>query len=108
MNHLTSFQVFKNQSKMQTTLKVLVFGLSFLIINSCIDDPIKTQDTPINKMLPLGASRVEGFRPHFESYRYELWKDLTENGWTFDFIGTRSDKASYPLYNGKKFDIDHG
>lgn len=57
--------------------------------------------------MPLGASRVEGARPDFESFRYELWKDLSENGWTFDFIGTQSDNASYPSFNNKNFDIDH-
>ena len=38
----------------------------------------------INKILPLGASRVEGARPDYESFRYELWKDLVENDWVFD------------------------
>jgi len=71
------------------------------------DTTPKPQSTSINKILPLGASRVEGFRPNFESYRYELWKDLEENNWTFDFIGTRSDGASYPTFNNENFDIDH-
>jgi lysophospholipase L1-like esterase len=60
-----------------------------------------------NKIMPLGASRVEGNRPSYESFRYELWKDLIENGWTFDFIGTQSDDASYPSFNGLSFDKDH-
>jgi lysophospholipase L1-like esterase len=67
----------------------------------------KPISTSINKILPLGASRVEGNRPDFESFRYELWKDLKENGWTFDFIGTQSDMADYPSLNSLDFDIDH-
>ena len=55
----------------------------------------------------MGASRVEGAKPLYESYRYELWKDLKENGWNFDFIGTQSDEASYPLFNSNTFDNDH-
>lgn len=50
---------------------------------------------------------VEGSRPEFESFRYELWKDLKENNWTFDFIGTQSDNASNPSFNSYDFDIDH-
>ena len=61
----------------------------------------------INKILPLGASRVEGARPDYESFRYELWKDLVENDWVFDFIGTQSDQADYPTFSGKDFDRDH-
>jgi hypothetical protein len=57
--------------------------------------------------MSLGASRVEGDRPNHESFRYELWKDLTENSWTFDYIGTPSDGASYPMFNNGNFDIDH-
>lgn len=41
-----------------------------------------TIDIP-NKIMPLGASRVQGFSPWFESYRYELWKDLIDGGWEF-------------------------
>jgi hypothetical protein len=57
--------------------------------------------------MPLGASRVQGNRPKYESFRYELWKDLNTNGWKFDFIGTQTDKASYPSVNGENFDVDH-
>ncbi|MGL1935039.1 MAG: hypothetical protein OCD01_08465 [Fibrobacterales bacterium] len=64
-------------------------------------------DNSINKILPLGASRVEGDRPVFESFRYQLWKALIENNWTFDFIGTQTDRASYPSVNGNSFDGDH-
>lgn len=68
---------------------------------------MKPQSTSINKILPLGASRVEGNRPEFESYRYELWKNLTDDDWTFDFVGTATDDASYPLHSNSTFDPDH-
>ncbi|MEL6191673.1 MAG: GDSL-type esterase/lipase family protein [Bacteroidota bacterium] len=61
----------------------------------------------INKIMPLGASRVEGARPSFESYRYELWKLLVDGGYTFDYIGTVGDESSYPSYSNMNFDLDH-
>ena len=60
-----------------------------------------------NTILPLGASRVEGDRPLFESFRYELWKDLSENQWEFDFVGSQTDEASYPAVHNDSFDRDH-
>jgi len=95
---------------MKLTTKFLTIGLSILMFTACDKDDDtnpKPQSSSINKILPLGASRVEGARPEFESYRHELWKDLTENDWTFDFIGTKSDNASYPTLNNRNFDIDH-
>ena len=65
-----------------------------------------TIDIP-NKIMPLGASRVQGFSPWFESYRYELWKDLIDGGWEFDYIGTETETGSYPNYEGLSFDPDH-
>ena len=67
----------------------------------------KPVSTSINKIMPLGASRVEGARPDYESYRYELWKDLKAGGWTFDYVGTNTDNASYPDVSGNTFDPDH-
>ena len=93
-------------------MRFLLIGISCLLFTSCdvVDgsepDP-KSPGTAINKILPLGASRVEGARPEFESYRYELWKALSENGWTFDFIGTQSDEADYPQVDSLSFDTDH-
>jgi hypothetical protein len=96
---------------MKMTLKILVLGISLMMFNACDKDDDSTtpkpQSTSINKILPLGASRVEGARPEFESFRYELWKDLKENDWTFDFIGTQSDNASYTAFNSENFDINH-
>lgn len=65
------------------------------------------KSTSINKILPLGASRVQGDRPEYESFRYELWKDLVEQDWEFDFIGTMQDQASYEDFMGLDFDPDH-
>lgn len=94
---------------MKITVKYLFIGISFLMFCACYKDHLnpEPQSNSINEILPLGASRVEGARPEFESYRYELWKDLKEKGWTFDFIGTQSDNASYPAFNSENFDIDH-
>ncbi len=67
----------------------------------------KPQSNSINKILTLGASRVEGGRPVYESYRYDLWKKLKENNFIFDFIGTQTDKSAYPKFNDMTFDCDH-
>ena len=99
---------------MQTNFKMtalfsIILGLTVLF--SCgadeITNPNNNPEVAINKIMPLGASRVQGARPDFESYRYELWKDLVDGGFTFDFIGTVDDDASYPKYNGLDFDQDH-
>ena len=91
-------------------IKFLAIVLSLITFNACNKDedfsPTQ-QSTSINKILTLGASRVEGSRPVFESYRYELWKDLKENNWIFDFIGTQTDDSFYPTFSNMNFDIDH-
>ena len=97
-------------NNMKNLFKILLIAISVMLFNACDKDndtTAKPQSNSINKILPLGASRVEGARPDYESFRYELWKDLIDGGWTFDFIGTRSDYASYPSYSGNDFDIDH-
>ena len=58
-------------------------------------------------ILPLGDSRVEGARPNFESYRFELWKNLIANNWSIDFVGTRVDEGNYNRFIGQDFDRDH-
>ena len=94
-------------------MKIVLIGIFLLIFNSCNKDNESEKEATnpisnsINKIMALGASRVEGGRPDFESFRYELWKDLTENNWSFDFIGTQVDDASYPLFNNIRFDKDH-
>ena len=86
--------------------------LSALLIFACSsDDSNHDIPNPNNssaiKIMPLGASRVEGGRPNYESYRYYLWKNLKDNNFVFDFIGTQSDEATYPSFNGEDFDDDH-
>jgi len=94
-------------------MKILVIGISLLLFNSCSKDNddsteiINPVSNSINKIMALGASRVAGDRPEYESFRYELWKDLTENNWTFDYTGTQLDEASYPLVNSLSFDTEH-
>tara|TARA_Y100000385_G_scaffold289129_1_gene357647 strand:+ start:107 stop:841 length:735 start_codon:yes stop_codon:yes gene_type:complete len=85
---------------------LLSLGLSFL---SCENDMVTeiVQSTSINKIMPLGASRVEGNHPEHHSFRYEIWKMLLENFWVFDFIGTQSDLSLYPEINNISFDFDH-
>lgn len=95
---------------MKLIIKKIILLIALIIFSACSKDedtPPKLQSTSINKILNLGASRVEGARPDYESYRYELWKDLKANNWTFDFIGTQNDNASYPEFNSERFDKDH-
>ncbi len=101
----------KSVKKSFNRIILLVF-LSFIVACNSDDDSnpeIVNVDTSnaINKIMPLGASRVEGARPEYESYRYDLWKLLIDGGYDFDFIGTETDEASYPEYNGLSFDRNH-
>tara|TARA_B100000809_G_C15003070_1_gene482212 strand:+ start:31 stop:759 length:729 start_codon:yes stop_codon:yes gene_type:complete len=81
---------------------------SLLLLTSCNKDKVKPISESINIIMPLGASRVEGGLPDYESFRYELWKDLVDGGWDFDFIGTQNDdESAYGEYAGNVFDIDH-
>ncbi|MEM6631592.1 MAG: GDSL-type esterase/lipase family protein [Bacteroidota bacterium] len=85
----------------------------FLVFSACneeeeiISTPNDPTRTSLNTIMTLGASRVEGARPEFESYRYELWKLLLDGGWEFDYIGTQKDPANYPTHASKSFDTDH-
>ena len=88
----------------------LLASLFLIIFVSCdkeSDIPPKPQSNSINKILNLGASRVEGARPEYESYRYELWKKLKEYNLIFDYVGTQTDESSYPQFNNMIFDCDH-
>ena len=96
------------------SLLLLVVSCICLLI-SCQSDKLdqinankeeNTNDIP-NKIMPLGASRVQGLTPLFESYRFELWKDLIDGGWDFDYIGTETETGSYPNYENLSFDPDH-
>lgn len=89
---------------------LIVLALIPVICFSCNSDEGSAQKPPsdsLNKIMPLGASRVEGDRPEFESYRYELWKLLIDGNWDFDYIGTMTDRSTYPQYEGMPFDPDH-
>ena len=88
----------------------LLMILFLMIFVSCSEEgdlKPKPQSNSINKILNLGASRVEGGRPEYESYRYELWKKLKENNLIFDYVGTQTDEATYPQFNNMTFDCDH-
>jgi len=66
------------------------------------------QNTTATKfLLTPGDSRVEGARPSFEAYRYELWKLFQANGHSVDFIGSQTDQACYPAVDGACFDPQH-
>ncbi|MBM72485.1 MAG: hypothetical protein CL847_06855 [Crocinitomicaceae bacterium] len=59
-----------------------------------------------SKILCLGDSRVQGSET-YDSYRYELWKDLIDCDWNFDLVGTESDPILYPSYQNNIFDPNH-
>lgn len=103
---------------MNYSIRSLTFLMLFFILQNCStgdgprSNPMRDciTQTPTSStihILPLGDSRVEGARPFFESYRYELWKLLLENKWEVDFIGTRTDQSDYPAFQGICFDNDH-
>ncbi|MBX2876747.1 MAG: hypothetical protein KTR30_31815 [Saprospiraceae bacterium] len=93
-------------------------SLSFIVLAclliSCDDEvnpgqdcnPKLHSDTTL-KILPLGDSRVEGGSPEFESYRYTLWRNLIENSWDVDFIGSRKEEAEQAPVLGTCFDNEH-
>ena len=90
--------------------------LLLLVFIACIscsenDESIPEETLPPstskNKIMPLGASRVAGARPEYESYRYELWKLLVDSGVEFDFVGTENDDANYPNFKGLSLDSNH-
>lgn len=43
----------------------------------------------------------------YESYRYELWKNLIDYNYNFDFVGRQTDNGIYNEYSGEVFDNDH-
>ncbi len=96
-------------------LYATLFAFFIFIAPSCTkDDEIEELPKEVcktvasgTKIMPLGASRVQGFPPFFESYRYELWKDLIDGGWAIDFVGTREDETIYAAYADYCFDNDH-
>ena len=84
--------------------KWLVPLLVLIVIASCK----KSNPEPeIKKIMPLGASRVQGSPPAYISYRYNLWKKLRLNGYNVNFIGGEVDSEIYPLVNEEEFDPHH-
>ena len=84
-----------------------VFVLA-MVLMACVACHKNNQpETPSNKILPLGASRVQGDPPDYHSYRYKLWKKLLKNGWSIDFVGSQIDPKSYPLVDNEEFDPNH-
>ncbi|MDW3192497.1 MAG: GDSL-type esterase/lipase family protein [Cytophagales bacterium] len=88
---------------------ILVCIVHFLLLAGCSEEETsKPVSDSINKIMPLGASRVEGDRPEYESFRFELWLLLTDGNWDFDYMGTRTDGGSYPAIRDKpSFDRNH-
>lgn len=81
-----------------------------LVLSSCDDEDPITPSTSNNQILPIGDSRIDGARPAFESYRYELWKLLVDSELEFDLVGPYDDddhEGSYADYQGMTFDDDH-
>lgn len=103
-----------------SNIKIIIWFLTIIIICSCsnAEGPVLSEGVQSdcntnfpspspNTIMPLGASRVEGARPEYESYRYALWKLLVDSEKPFDFIGTECDDATYPRYDGQTFDANH-
>ena len=99
-------------------MKIYILKSSLLLfllfsISSCSKDDendISTACKSIEKgttIMPLGASRVQVFPGLFESYRYELWKDLVDGAFEFDFVGTNQDLWEYESYKNFCFDNEH-
>lgn len=85
----------------------VLLAASILVLAACEKESEKPVSQSVNKIMPLGASRVEGSIGEFESYRYELWKELKESNWQFDFIGTNTDESEYEPVSNESFDPDH-
>jgi hypothetical protein len=88
---------------------IIAFGATFFFSSCTKDDDGFGNHTSnsANKIMPLGASRVEGNSPNFESYRYELWKLLIVERWDFDYIGTQEDPNKDQGIFDLNFDLDH-
>jgi len=96
-----------NIKKIKWALSIVLFALITLNCSNSEGTTPPNINNDGTKILPLGDSRVEGARPEFESYRYELWKNIISSNKTANFIGPISDEASYPQFMGKNFDFDH-
>jgi lysophospholipase L1-like esterase len=94
--------------KIVQLITLLLFFIGCSSNDDIIEDKnIANDDVIVNKILCIGDSRVQGFRPLFENYRYELWKNLVENEVDFDLVGPFKDFVSYPTFSNLTFDNDH-
>ena len=93
----------------RTRVPAIALLLSVLLLPSPVlassDCECENGQPPV--ILPIGDSRVQGARPSYESYRYELWKLFVESGIDAEFVGTREDSAQYPEFRRRQFDPDH-
>ncbi|RNC79918.1 MAG: hypothetical protein ED557_12345 [Balneola sp.] len=90
--------------------KLALFLVLLFTVYSCDNEDPVAPDTSLNQILPIGDSRVDGARPAFESYRYELWKLLVDSELEFDMVGPYTDAdhvGGYADYQGRSFDDDH-
>ncbi|MEM0931752.1 MAG: GDSL-type esterase/lipase family protein [Bacteroidota bacterium] len=97
----------KNMNRLLLCFLAIFFSCSNDDGQATVSEESPNSTSSSNLIMPLGASRVQGLRPEFESYRYELWKLLVDTGVNFDYIGTQEDEASYPIYKNHSFDMDH-
>lgn len=65
------------------------------------------------RILPLGDSITQG-NDHLQTYRYDLWKDLLDANYDFEFVGSMTtnfggNNPPYPDYLGQTFsDVNEG
>ncbi|MEM6337962.1 MAG: SGNH/GDSL hydrolase family protein, partial [Bacteroidota bacterium] len=90
-------------------LRLLLLACVVAWLPGCDNTPDTDEPAPEGALtvLPVGDSRVQGARPRFESYRYELWKNFVSDDQPVDFVGPLDDEASYPGFQGQRFDDDH-
>lgn len=84
-----------------------LLSIGFLALTSCSKRFLDNPNAGSISILCLGDSRVDGDRPEYEHYRYELWKLLLDSSYTVDFIGTENDDVAYPDHLGFTFDDQH-
>ena len=95
---------------MKYTYSGIKIWLSIIIVSTIVvaSTTLKSQSI---KILPIGNSITQLNNQH-NSYRYELWKKLVDDGLDFDYVGSMTDHYNcgtpiFPDYNGKMFDKDH-
>ena len=95
---------------MKNLFSLGLFVAMLLSLNACKDEavscPTPTPTASTIEVITLGDSRVDGAES-YESYRYDLWKNLVQNNWDFDLIGSRMDERSYEQFNSLSFDCQH-